>query len=936
MAPSFISQLMASNTIVSHPQELPNEPKQHNRTRPNDSHSSLLPNQNVAMTQREKMRPLLPPFTDDSSVHIFNPRKTILDQSKRPVLFPLPLTSNLNPLDETKASRDRMSDEILVDVAWSQQIKVQNFFQTLDTGKSERTSLTATGSESSSIDEALLDYSFGAEKAEKNGGSKRQRAANALADLFSGSNSTQDVAKSKKAGSTSSHPLAAMLPDRQKVKMEPMGMKKEPEVKNVGLHEMLKKSLHIERKAETESCESLGAKLALKDDPTYQQYFKMLKVGLPRPSVEHKMRADQLDPAILDCDPNFSLPESFLKKKASISASNTSSQQQEVDKLEAEYQQQLKLYREKLPSFERMLKVGLPRSAVEHKMQSEGCDPSWLDGPPKRKIVAGDEISPEELEAHKKKYEKFFAMLQYGIAREAVEHKMRQSGLDPAELDGPKRSSKTSLSGASDPDKAPSGFVRKKLHWETISYSNNAISKSKKPSTQSLWQCAIEKGIRSSLQMSDQNKQQLESLFVKKVSETSRKRPPQRNRGAGDPAEPNTEGSKALGANPKHKIALIDLKKSQNIAIVLARVKMSFSDLRREVLAMNPTVLSTSQIKTLIEMWPDRTEQQAIDGYKGSIDALGTTERFFVEVRKETRFRERLSCLVFKQEFSSRVFELRESIQLIIRAVHQVCSSQSLLQILVYILEVGNFLNFGQPSRNTSTADGFSLRSLSKLSQTKAFTGNTTVLQYIVQSVEREVPDLVRFYEEIKLVSKCSKHSLSALQAEKKALDEGQKKVLFEADSVNPSSFSLDEELAAPILKQFAAEVSRELEAINALLEQMEEMKIRFMEYFDESESTEDLDELLSHLANFIEEFQHEKQQWAEKKKRKEKADTRERKRAASSAQSSKSLCQVARPAASMDATRRLSLENGVNSIEKSQVKAPECAQVDKATVSCA
>lgn len=98
------------------------------------------------------------------------------------------------------------------------------------------------------------------------------------------------------------------------------------------------------------------------------------------------------------------------------------------------------------------------------------------------------------------------------------------------------------------------------------------------------------------------------------------------------------------------------------------------------------------------------------------------------------------------------------------------------------------------------------------------------MLQYIVQSIEREVPDLARFYEEIKLVTKCSKVSLSALQAEKKALEEGQKKVLFEAESVNPSSFSLDEELAAPILKQFASEVSRELEAINVLQEQMEEM----------------------------------------------------------------------------------------------------------------
>lgn len=635
MAPSFISQLMASNAMLPHPTELSNDHKQHNRTHPNDFITSLIPNQKAALTKREKMRPLLPPFTDDSSVHIFNPRKTILNQSKRSVQLPLQLASDSDPLDEsTKASRERMSDEILVDVAWSHQIKVQNFFQTLESGKSERTSLTATISESSSIDEVVLDTSAPVEPSEKNGGSKRQRAANALADLFSGSASstitTQDAAKSKKTVSTSSHPLAAMLQDRQKSRKESIGMKNARVDISAGLDGMLQKKLQSEEKLDTGDCKDAAdpqgkTKLALKDDPIYQQYFKMLKVGLPRPSVEHKMRADHIDPAILDCDPNFPLPENFIKKKTGASASNTPSQQQDTDRLEAEYQQQLKLYREKLPSYERMLKVGLPRSAVEHKMQSEGCDPSWLDNPPKRKIiVAENEISSEELEAHKKKYEKFFAMLQYGIAREAVEHKMRQSGLDPAELDGPKRSSHTISSSGSDPAKAPSGFVRKKLHWETISYSERANQKSKSASTQSLWHCAIQKGIRQSLQMSEQNKSQLETLFVKKVSETSRKRPVQRSRGAGDAIEPNADCSKSTGLNPKHKIALIDLKKSQNIAIVLARVKMNFSDLRREVLAMNPTVLSTSQIKTLIEMWPDRTEQQAINGYKGSIEALGT------------------------------------------------------------------------------------------------------------------------------------------------------------------------------------------------------------------------------------------------------------------------------------------------------------------------
>lgn len=107
------------------------------------------------------------------------------------------------------------------------------------------------------------------------------------------------------------------------------------------------------------------------------------------------------------------------------------------------------------------------------------------------------------------------------------------------------------------------------------------------------------------------------------------------------------------------------------------------------------------------------------------------------------------------------------------------------------------------------------------------------------------------------------------------------------------------------------------------------------MDYFDESESADDLDELLSHLANFIEEFQHEKRQWEEQKKRKDKADARDKKCRVSTAQLSKSLCQASPSSTSMDARRR-SLENLVNCTEISDVKEAECKQIDKATVSCA
>jgi len=55
-----------------------------------------------------------------------------------------------------------------------------------------------------------------------------------------------------------------------------------------------------------------AAAVALKDDPKYATYFKMLKVGLSMDAVKHKMIEDGEDPSVMDGD--HDLPASSNKK----------------------------------------------------------------------------------------------------------------------------------------------------------------------------------------------------------------------------------------------------------------------------------------------------------------------------------------------------------------------------------------------------------------------------------------------------------------------------------------------------------------------------------------------------------------------------------------------------------------------------------------------
>ncbi|CAI5708193.1 unnamed protein product [Peronospora effusa] len=566
----------------------------------------------------------------------------------------------------------------------------------------------------------------------------------------------------------------------------------------------------------------------LKNHPAYQKYFKMLAVGLPVPVVKHKMQSESVDPSILDMDPNKPLPE------APVPVLDEES--------EAAYQAQLKEYEAKHGKYEQMVKVGLPPSVVEHKMRMDGVDPAWLQGPPNRPEPKAAAATEEERAAHRKKYRKYFQMLRMGLPRGAVEQKMRMAGLDPAELNGPR----PVATPAEQPKKAlkRKNSIRKKLHWE-----------GKKNGTRrdSLWGSDAMEEAKEQVQISEESRAMLEKLFVKDLSDSKKRI-----------ASAKAEGA-AVAKKKKAMVQLIDSKKSQNIAITLARVKLTYSELKREILMMNSTVLSSSQMRSLMDMWPDRKEMEAIMAFKGDVGTIGTAEQFLVEVRSVPRFQEKLACLVFKQEFPSRVHELRESLDLVTRGVYQVCSSAELRQLFIYILQIGNLLNFGGDDEQQGV-DAFSLGSLVKFSQTKAFVGGTTFLQYVVQSIERDVPHLAHFYKDIDLLSKCSKVAYASLASEKNALEAGLQKVLQEAEASLPDDTANDADKETMMayygtLMRFSKKAKTELDGLQTLLDELDAAKAHFLKYFEEEDTEEELDVLLSHIANFTSEYcrEHDK-----------------------------------------------------------------------------
>jgi len=193
--------------------------------------------------------------------------------------------------------------------------------------------------------------------------------------------------------------------------------------------------------------------VALKDHPAYAKYFKMLKMGLPKASVIHKMRGDGVDETIIDRDP---------EELVEVESKDEESRSEEPSKSEAK-----KIALKDHPAYAKyfkMLKMGLPKASVIHKMKGDGVDETIIDRDPEElvEVESKDEESrseePSKSEAKKialkdhPAYAKYFKMLKMGLPKASIVHKMKGDGVDVSiidrdpeemvELEGPKDGSK--------------------------------------------------------------------------------------------------------------------------------------------------------------------------------------------------------------------------------------------------------------------------------------------------------------------------------------------------------------------------------------------------------------------------------------------------------------------------------------------------------------
>ena len=115
-------------------------------------------------------------------------------------------------------------------------------------------------------------------------------------------------------------------------------------------------------------------------------------------------------------------------------------------------------------------------------------------------------------------------------------------------------------------------------------------------------------------------------------------------------------------------------------------------------------------------------------------------------------------------------------------ACEEIRKSQKFGKVLELILLIGNILNSG--SKNAQSV-GFDISYLPKLSNTKDKDNNTTLMDFLVETIETSYPEVLQFYEDFVNLDVATKISCDSVENNIKQLEDSLKVIELEISVVS-------------------------------------------------------------------------------------------------------------------------------------------------------
>jgi hypothetical protein len=525
----------------------------------------------------------------------------------------------------------------------------------------------------------------------------------------------------------------------------------------------------------------------------------------------------------------------------------------------------------------KMLKMGLPIEAVKHAMTRDGLDPEIMDGDHSK---PASQKSTNVALKDDPRYAKYFKMLKMGLPLGAVKNAMERDGEDPAVLDSdhdlPHQSPKNKPSEPLPKDK----FRRTRVHWDTLG----------KVLSNSLWALVSQDpDVEKIEEHLDEN--EFAELFQAEVG------------ASGILVNKDNEASKK-----KNAVKVIDPKRANNGGIILARLKLTYEEMATAIDSLDDSLMTAEQMQGILEYIPTKEEKHALRTYmttsgKDSADAfdeLCECEKFMVAMMTVPHSKEKVRALLFKLQFHQCITDLEKEARMVDDACDQLRNSVRLRKLLGVVLNLGNRLNTAGPTRK-GKAGAFTIESLLKLNQAKAFDKKTTFLHYVILVIRRQNESVTRFKEDIPDVLKADKvywdTCISDLEQVESQLENIRKIALHqyfgktrpswskrrkkhsEEDDGSDESITLEEEVKALRSTRVGNFTLSAIKTVSSLRENVESTNSKFislLEYFgmDEKKKMQP-HELFTIFSTFTKHFDSAREEVTRQQKAKKKEESK-------------------------------------------------------------
>jgi hypothetical protein len=308
--------------------------------------------------------------------------------------------------------------------------------------------------------------------------------------------------------------------------------------------------------------------------------------------------------------------------------------------------------------------------------------------------------------------------------------------------------------------------------------------------------------------------------------------------------------AKAKSAAKKpSSVTIIDQKRSLNISIQLAGLRMPFEQIKDALLTMDDEILKTEQLEVISATVPTTKEIKLIMDYSGPKDELATVEQYFMHVMQIPRLQGRVDSLLYKSTAYDTVARIKSDYELLADASRSLKDSSLFVKVLKGVLVIGNHLNTGS---YRGSASGFRLDMLLRLKDFKAVDRKTSLLHFVYKELVKSQPRIAELSKELASVKKAAMISIettsAALDKLKLGLDKVKEEILHTAGILSEEVHSSFHAKMAP----FAENMDESLMDVSKLSVDAMNMAKQVTEFYGESYKPDNPIHVLRVVSEFL------------------------------------------------------------------------------------